>query len=214
MTSIYNSIGESQTFSDRFNIPSRPNDIALSSIDINKIAVSHSHNGVIQNLNQSLSVSLVQQSVNGTHLSTDLNTRKDITNDTSLTLIHTSEQDINNVDNKENTKNELDNVEKAIEQYNRRMDKVLKSDVIKDKLDKEYQCEEKILDLMNNVQKALHKAIREINNQDINDTEKREKIMALHNAVEDAILSDNEKNILKVLKNNITNTLDFKTLRV
>lgn len=115
---------------------------------------------------------------------------------------------------KENTKNELNNVEKAIEQYNRRMDKVLKSDAIKEKLDKKYQCEEKITDLMNNVQKALRKAIREINNQDINDTEKREKIMVLHNAVEDAILSDNEKNILKVLKNNITNTLDFKTLRV
>ena len=91
MTSIYDSTGESQTFSDRFNIPSRPNDIALSSIDINKIAVSHSHNGVIQNQNQSLSVPLAQQSFNGTqgplsgplarqsfnetHLSTDLNTK-------------------------------------------------------------------------------------------------------------------------------------------
>lgn len=115
---------------------------------------------------------------------------------------------------KENTKNELDNVEKAIEQYNRRIDKVLKSDDVKEKLDKKYNCEEKIRDLMNNVQKALRKAIREIDNQDIDDGEKKEKIMALYNAVEDAILTDNEKNILKVLKDNITNTLDFKTLRV
>ena len=99
MTSIYESTGENQPFSDRFNIPSRPNDIALSSIDINKIAVSHSHNGAIQNQNQSLSVPLAQQSVNRTHLSIDLNTPKDITDDTSLTLIHTPEQDINNIDN-------------------------------------------------------------------------------------------------------------------
>lgn len=115
---------------------------------------------------------------------------------------------------KENTKNELDNLEKAIEQYNRRMDKVLKSDAIKKKLDKKYNCEEKIRDLMNNVQKALRKAIREIDNQNIDDNEKKEKIIALHNAVEDAILTENEKNILKVLKNNISNTLEFKTLRV
>jgi hypothetical protein len=73
--------------------------LCYKSTDVYKIAVSHSYNGVIQNLNQSLSVPLVQQSVNGTHLSTDLNTPKDITNDTSSTLIHTSEQDINNVDN-------------------------------------------------------------------------------------------------------------------
>ena len=103
---------------------------------------------------------------------------------------------------KENTKNELDNVEKAIEQYNRRMDKVLKSDAVKEKLDKKYNCEEKIRDLMNNVQKALRKAIREIDNQDIVMVKKKEKekIMTLYNAVEDAILTDNEKNILKFLK--------------
>ena len=76
---------------------------------------------------------------------------------------------------KENTKNELDNVEKAIEQYNRRMDKVLKSDAVKEKLDKKYNCEEKIRDLMNNVQKALRKAIREIDNQDIVMVKKKKK---------------------------------------
>lgn len=115
---------------------------------------------------------------------------------------------------KNNTKNELDNLEKAIEDYNARMDKVLKSDEIKKKLDKKYECEEKIRDLMNNVQKALRKAIREINNQNIDDSEKREKIMALQEGVENAMLSDNEKNILKAIRNNITNTLQFKTLSV
>ena len=62
-----------------------------------------------------MSVPLAQQSVNGTQrplsgplahqyfnerpLSTDLNTSKDITDGTSLTLIHTLDQDINSVDN-------------------------------------------------------------------------------------------------------------------
>ena len=66
---------------------------------------------LLQNQNLSLSVPLAQQSVNGaqrplsgplahqpfneTHLSTDLNTPKDITDDASLTLIHTLDQDIN-----------------------------------------------------------------------------------------------------------------------
>jgi hypothetical protein len=46
-----------------------------------------------------LSGPLAHQSFNETHLSTDLNTPKDITDGTSLTLIHTSDQDINSVDN-------------------------------------------------------------------------------------------------------------------
>jgi hypothetical protein len=38
------------------------------------------------------------------YLSTDLNTPKDITDDTSLTLIHTLDQDINSVDNSSDVK--------------------------------------------------------------------------------------------------------------
>ena len=87
----------------------------MSSIDMHNIAVSHSRNGIIQNQNQSLSIPLAQQSDNGTQLSlsgslaqqsfnetrlsTDLNTSTDITDDTSSTLIHTLDQDINGVDN-------------------------------------------------------------------------------------------------------------------
>jgi hypothetical protein len=44
-----------------------------------------------------LSGPLAHQSFNETHLSTDLNTPKDITDVTSLTLIHTLDQDINSV---------------------------------------------------------------------------------------------------------------------
>ena len=40
----------------------------------------------------------MQQSFNETRLSTDLNTLADITDDTSSTLIHSLDQDINDVD--------------------------------------------------------------------------------------------------------------------
>ena len=115
MTPIHDSIGANWSFSDRFNIPPCHNDTSTSSIDINHIAVSHSHNGIIQNQNQLLSVPLAQQSVNGTqqsllrsptqqslietHRSVDLSTPIDITDDTSSTLVCISDTDINDIDN-------------------------------------------------------------------------------------------------------------------
>ena len=69
VTPIHDSTGANWLFSDRFNIPPCHNDTSTSSIDINHIAVSHSHNGIIQNQNQLLSVPLAQQSVNGTQQS-------------------------------------------------------------------------------------------------------------------------------------------------
>ena len=69
VTPIPDYIGANWSFSDRFNIPPCPNDTAILSIDINNITVSRSQNGIIKNQNQSLSVPLAQQSVNGTQQS-------------------------------------------------------------------------------------------------------------------------------------------------
>ena len=96
-------------------------DTPTSSIDINHIAISHSHNGIIQNQNQSLSVPLAQQSVNGTqqvllraptqqsfieeHRSVDLNAPIGITDDTSLTLVSIPDADININDTDNNSGN-------------------------------------------------------------------------------------------------------------
>ena len=65
--------------------------------------MSHNPNGPTRNQCQSLSVPLAQQSVNRTHLSADLDTSKGIIDDISSTLTHTSDQDINNVDNNSET---------------------------------------------------------------------------------------------------------------
>ena len=61
--------------------------------------MSHNPNGPTQNQCQSLSVPLAQQFVNGTYLSADLDTPRDIIDDISPTTTHTSDQDMNNVDN-------------------------------------------------------------------------------------------------------------------
>ena len=96
--------GGSQSFSDKFKISSCcPNDSMPSSIDINNIAMSHNPNGPTQNQCQSLSVPLAQQFVNGTYLSADLDTPRDIIDDISSTSTHTSDQDMNNVDNSSET---------------------------------------------------------------------------------------------------------------
>ena len=115
MTSIHDSTGANRSFSDKSNIPPCYNDTSPSSTDINHNAISHSHDGIIQNQNQSLSVPLAQQSVNGTqepllrsptqqsfietHRSVDLSTPIDITDDTSSTLVCTLDQDINDIEN-------------------------------------------------------------------------------------------------------------------
>ena len=96
--------GGSQSFSDKFKISSCcPNDSMPSSIDINNIAMSHNPNGPTQNQCQSLSVPLAQQFVNGTYLSADLDTPRDIIDDISSTSTHISDQDMNNVDNSSET---------------------------------------------------------------------------------------------------------------
>ena len=121
VTPTRESTGANWLFSDKPNIPPRHSDTPTSSIDINHIAISHSHNGIIQNQNQSLSVPLAQQSVNGTqqallrsptqqsfiaeHRSVDLNAPIGTTDDTSLTLVSIPDADININDTDTNSGN-------------------------------------------------------------------------------------------------------------
>ena len=87
MTPTRESTGTNWLFSDKPNIPQRHSDTPTSSIDINHIAISHNHNGIIQNQNQSLSVPLAQQSVNGTQQALYANTRHTTTRPTQLAFI-------------------------------------------------------------------------------------------------------------------------------
>ena len=123
------------------------------------------------------------------------------------------EKEINNIIS-ESTKNEKENLDKAFIKYQNAMKTALNNTEVKNKLDEKYKCEEKIEDLMNNIQKALRKAIREINNLEITDEEKKDKIIALQNSIEDAIMSDDEKLLIKTLKNCLGGNTQFKTIRL
>jgi hypothetical protein len=122
-------VGESQPIGiNSINLNNHvSNDCESPPIETNHTSASHNHDRIIQNQNQSLSVPLAQQSVDGTQrplseplaqqsfnetqMSTDLNTAKDITGGTSLTMIHTLDHDINNVDNNSNDVNESQTID-------------------------------------------------------------------------------------------------------
>ena len=87
MTSIHDSTGANRSFSDKSNIPPCYNDTSPSSTDINHNAISHSHDGIIQNQHQSLSVPLAQQPFD----------RTQTTDDTSSTLVGISDTDTNDI---------------------------------------------------------------------------------------------------------------------
>lgn len=123
------------------------------------------------------------------------------------------EKEINNIIS-ERTKNEKDNLDKAFIKYQNAMNTALNITEVKNKLDEKYKCEEKIDNLMNNIQKALKKAIKEINNLEITALEKKDKILALQNSIEDAIMSDDEKLLMKTLKNYLGNNCHFRTIHL
>ena len=106
-------------------------------------------------------------------------------------------------------------VEKAIKNYNIKMEKVLKDSKVKEKLDKKYNCEIKIINLMNNIQTSLREAIKVINSDlTIDDKEKKKKIESLQQRIEDAILSDEEKNIKALLEKFIGDNINFKMVKI
>ena len=111
------------------------------------------------------------------------------------------------------TKEEKKILEKAIENYNKKVRTVLNSDKVKTKMNEKYDNEDKIIDLVTKVKNAFRKAVRQINIQPLSDEEKNKKIIELGKAIEDAILSDDEKKIMSAIKNQL-NTLPFQRIKM
>jgi len=111
------------------------------------------------------------------------------------------------------TKEEKKILEKAIENYNQKVKAVLNSEHVKNKMNEKYDCEDKIIDLVTKVKNAFRKAVRQINIQPISDEEKNKKIIQLGKAIEDAILSDDEKKIMNAIKNQLK-TLPFQRIKM
>lgn len=111
------------------------------------------------------------------------------------------------------TSSEKKNLENALKQYNQKMDRVLNSSQVKSKMNEKYDCEDQIMDLMTKVKSSYRKAIRAIKNQPISDEEKRKRIINLGDALEDAVLSNDEKKIMKAIKDQVKN-LPYQMLRI
>jgi len=116
----------------------------------------------------------------------------------------TLSDDINNIIEK-STKNEKKELEMAFKKYKESINKAINNPEVKLKIEKKENNNELINKLMDKVQIAFQKAIEEINNQPIEQKEKQKKIRQLGKAITDAILSDEEKNILKTINQHMRN---------
>lgn len=135
---------------------------------------------------------------------------------TAMTKLKTERNEIlKDVDNIiiNSTKNEKKALEEAYKNYTDKLNNVLKSKEVRDKISKQHDCDDKIEDLMIRVQSSFRKAIRKINEQPISDNEKKSRIKELGAALEDAILSEDEKEIMKVIKSQLS-TLPFKSMKL
>ena len=113
----------------------------------------------------------------------------------------------------EATFQEKQDLEKAMERYYNKLNKVLSSEAIQNKIIKQEECEEKMYDLMYKVKTSYKKAIRDILKQPIDKKEKDNKIAQLRDAIEDAILSSDEKKIMDTIKTQI-NKLPYQRFKL
>lgn len=105
----------------------------------------------------------------------------------------------------ESTFQEKADLERAMERYYNKLNKVLASKTIQDKILKGEECEDKMHDLMYKVKVSYRKAIREILKQPVSKEEKEKKITQLKDVIEDAILTSDEKKLLQTIKSQIKN---------
>ena len=113
----------------------------------------------------------------------------------------------------ESTKHEKENLENAVKKYNEKINKVLDSKRVKDKLDKKQEYEDNIYELMDKVKNSFRKAVREIKKQPISDEEKETRIKQLAEALEDAVLSNNEKELMNIIKSQMGN-LPYQSVKM
>ena len=109
------------------------------------------------------------------------------------------------------TKKEKDNLDKAYKLYNDKLNKILNSSEIQQKIEEKEECQDKITDLLYTVKNSFRKAVRAIKKQDISENEKHKKITELGAAIQDAILSKDEKKIIETLKRQFNNMNSSRT---
>ena len=103
----------------------------------------------------------------------------------------------------ENTKQEVEELEKAMKRLNKKVDSLKETDYYL-KMEKKLESyEEKIQITMTNVLIYYKKAIKRIFKEYPDEIEKKEKLIKFHNSLEEAFLTEDEKNIIKTIKTEI-----------
>lgn len=103
----------------------------------------------------------------------------------------------------EETKEEKKDFEEALERYNTKMQAVFERDDVKEKLDDKYKCEDKIYNIVEQVQRTYKKAVKSIMDQPVSMKEKEQKIIKLQAKIQNALINDEEKKLLTILRNQI-----------
>ena len=103
----------------------------------------------------------------------------------------------------ENTKEEVEELEKAMRRLNKKVDYLKETDYYSHMEKKLESYEEKIQITMTNVLIYYKKAIKKIFKEYPDDVEKKEKLIKFHNSLEEAFLTEDEKNIIKTIKTEI-----------
>ena len=98
------------------------------------------------------------------------------------------------------TEKEKKALEEASKAYNKKLEKVLNHPSVKQKMEERWNCVDDISDLTMRIQSAFKKAVREINRQAIDDKDKADRIKKLGDTIENVILDDDEKKIMKLIK--------------
>jgi len=113
----------------------------------------------------------------------------------------------------EETKEEKKAFEEALEKYNMKTQDVFNRPDIKEKLETKYKCEDKIYNIVDQVQRTYRKAVKSIMDQPISVSDKEQKIIKLQGKIQDALINDEEKKLLTLLRNQI-NSGPYKSRRL
>ena len=113
----------------------------------------------------------------------------------------------------EETKQEKKEYELALERYNIKMRDVFNRVDIKEKLEDKYKCEDKIYNIVDQVQRTYKKAVKSIMDQPISVGNKEKKIIKLQEKIKDALINDEEKKLLTLLRHQIQ-SLPYKSRKL
>ena len=103
--------------------------------------------------------------------------------------------------------------EKALQRYTDKMNTVLATDDVKDKLEEKYKCEEKIYTIFDKVKKTYLKAVKTIMDQPLNEKEKEAKIARLQSKIQNALVNNEDKKIMSIIREQMSN-LPYNNIRL